>query len=263
MNTTKLATAVEAYLADLRRIRASGGATGERSYYSPLANLLNAVGDALKPKVFCVGELAQQGAGHPDFGLYTAKQVQRGRPRDGQLPEYGVVEVKSAGDDSWLTAEGSQVKVAVDEFRRPRCWARVTGRSSPALATGGHRRRFECGRGAQVAASIGYSLFLAGFPVPKPLSQKRGSTFLPLQDTAPTPSFGGFGLREWWGLDGLEPPTSVLSGLRANLAAKAPVQSVCQVYGRFELVSFDQRRQIVGFRTVGTVGGNRGDVRAC
>ena len=27
--------------------------------------------------------------------------------------------------------------------RRPRCWARVTGRSSPALATGGHRRRFD------------------------------------------------------------------------------------------------------------------------
>ena len=117
MNTTKLATAVEAYLADLRRIRASGGATGERSYYSPLANLLNAVGDALKPKVFCVGELVQQGAGHPDFGLYTAKQVQRGRPRDGQLPEYGVVEVKSAGDDSWLTAEGSQVSRYWDRYR--------------------------------------------------------------------------------------------------------------------------------------------------
>ncbi len=117
MNTTKLATAVEAYLADLRRIRASGGATGERSYYSPLANLLNAVGDALKPKVFCVGELAQQGAGHPDFGLYAAKQVQRGRPRDGQLPEYGVVEVKSAGDDAWLTAEGSQVSRYWDRYR--------------------------------------------------------------------------------------------------------------------------------------------------
>ena len=117
MNTTMLATAVEAYLADLRRIRASGGATGERSYYSPLANLLNAVGDALKPKVFCVGELAQQGAGHPDFGLYTAKQVQRGRPRDGQLPEYGVVEVKSAGDDAWLTAEGSQVSRYWDRYR--------------------------------------------------------------------------------------------------------------------------------------------------
>ena len=34
------------------------------------------------------------------------------------------------------------------------------------------------------------------FPVPKPLSQKRGSASLPLQDTAPTPSFGGFGLKQ-------------------------------------------------------------------
>ena len=85
----KLTAAVEAYFADLGRVRASGGATGERSAYGPLANLLNAVGAALKPKVFCVGELADQGAGHPDFGLYAAKQVQRGRPREGQTPERG------------------------------------------------------------------------------------------------------------------------------------------------------------------------------
>ena len=93
--TTRLTTAVENYLTDLQRVRASGGATGERSSYGPLANLLNAVGGTLKPKVFCVGELADQGAGHPDFGLYAAKQVQRGRPRPGQTPERGVVEVKS------------------------------------------------------------------------------------------------------------------------------------------------------------------------
>ena len=54
----KLITAVESYLDDLRRVRASGGATGERSSYGPLANLLNAMGATLKPKVFCVGELA-------------------------------------------------------------------------------------------------------------------------------------------------------------------------------------------------------------
>ena len=91
--STRLTAAVEAYFADLGRIHASGGATGERSSYAPLANLLDAVGATLKPKVFCVGELADQGAGHPDFGLYTAKQVQRGRPREGQMPERGVVEV--------------------------------------------------------------------------------------------------------------------------------------------------------------------------
>ena len=106
---TKLMAAVEAYFADLRKVRASGGSTGERSSYGPLGNLLNAVGATLKPKVFCVGELANLGAGHPDFGLYAAKQVQKGRPREGQTPERGVVEVKAVGDDAWLTAEGKQV----------------------------------------------------------------------------------------------------------------------------------------------------------
>ncbi len=96
----RLIEAVEDYLSGLRRIRASGGATGERSSYGPLAELLNAVGATLKPKVFCVGELADQGAGHPDFGLYTARQVQRGRPREGQVPERGVVEVKSIHQDT-------------------------------------------------------------------------------------------------------------------------------------------------------------------
>ena len=105
----KFTAAVEAYFTELGRVRASGGATGERSSYGPLANLLNAVGVALKPKVFCVGELADQGAGHPDFGLYASKQVQRGRPKEGQIPERGVVEVKAVDEDAWLTAAGDQV----------------------------------------------------------------------------------------------------------------------------------------------------------
>ena len=109
MSTTKFETSVEAYFADLRRIRASGGATGERSYYPPLTNLMNAIGGTLRPRVFCVGELADQGVGHPDLGLYVAKQVQRGTPRPGQVPERGVIEVKSVGDDAWLTAGSDQV----------------------------------------------------------------------------------------------------------------------------------------------------------
>ena len=58
--------------------------------------------------MFCVQELADQGAGHPDFGLYAAKQVQKGAPREGQTPERGVVEVKSPADDAWLTAASGQ-----------------------------------------------------------------------------------------------------------------------------------------------------------
>ena len=114
----KLTAAIEGYLDDLRKIRSSGGATGERSYYPPLTNLLNAVGSTLKPKVFCVSELAQQGAGHPDLGLYyAAKQMQRGRQREGQLPEGGVVEVKPVNDDAWLTADGDQVSRYWDRYR--------------------------------------------------------------------------------------------------------------------------------------------------
>ena len=115
--TTRLTAAVETYLADLQRVRASGGATGERSSYGPLATLLNAIGAMLKPKVFCVGELADQGAGHPDFGLYAAKQVQKGQPKQGQVPEGGVVEVKAADDDAWLTAAGDQVSRYWDRYR--------------------------------------------------------------------------------------------------------------------------------------------------
>ena len=117
MNTKKLATAVEDYFADLRRIRASGGATDELSYYPPLTNLLNAVGGTLKPKVFCISQLAQQGAGHPDFGLYAARQIQKGKHTQGQIPECGVLEVKPVGDDAWLTAEGDQVSKYWNKYR--------------------------------------------------------------------------------------------------------------------------------------------------
>ena len=113
----KLTMAVEEYLSELRRIRSTGGGTGELSYYPPLANLLNAVGGSLRPKVYCVSQLAQQGGGHTDFGLYYARQVQGGKPKQGQLPEGGVVEVKPASDDAWLTADSAQVSGYWDRYR--------------------------------------------------------------------------------------------------------------------------------------------------
>ena len=113
----KLRAAVEAYFDELRRVRASGGGTGELSYYPALANLLRAVGGSLKPKVFPVSNLADQGAGHPDFGLYAAKQMQKGRPREGQPPERGVIEVKPTADDAWLTADGAQVSRYWQQYR--------------------------------------------------------------------------------------------------------------------------------------------------
>ena len=115
--TTKLTAAVEEYFSGMRQIRASGGATQERSLYGPLSTLLKAVGATLRPKVLCVQELADQGAGHPDFGLYAAKQVQKGTPREGQVPERGVVEVKPPGDDAWVTAAGRQAGRYWERYR--------------------------------------------------------------------------------------------------------------------------------------------------
>ena len=109
MASGKLIQAIEAYFKHLGVVRASGGATDEKSLYGPLSNLLDAVGGTLKPKVFCVQELADQGVGHPDFGLYTTQQVQKGKPKSGQKPERGVIEVKPVADDAWLTADSAQV----------------------------------------------------------------------------------------------------------------------------------------------------------
>ena len=108
-SNNRLTAAVEAYFKELGRVRATGGGTGELSYYPALDALLLAIGGSLKPKVYPVNNLANRGAGHPDFGLYAAKQLQKGRPRQGQVPERGVIEVKAAGDDAWVTASGDQV----------------------------------------------------------------------------------------------------------------------------------------------------------
>ena len=100
---------VEAYFSDLRDKRGLGAGTPERSYYPAVAKLLNSIGEQLKPKVLCLSDLSNTGAGQPDFGLYVANQVQKGEPRKGQVPERGVIEMKSVKDDAWLTADTTQV----------------------------------------------------------------------------------------------------------------------------------------------------------
>lgn len=54
------------HLRTLQRIHATGAGTDETAYYGPLQNLLNAVGDELRPRVHCVIGLKNQGAGLPD-----------------------------------------------------------------------------------------------------------------------------------------------------------------------------------------------------
>ena len=103
---------------------------------------------------------------------------------------------------------------------RPRCRARVAGRSSPALATKRRSSKVIWIRSGGLRGSIYWVLLFRGrFFATKPLSQKHRSTFLPPQDANPTPSFGGFGLRypvPMAGTPGIEGATCPLSRVAAK-----------------------------------------------
>jgi len=88
---------LETYLHDLYTLHSSGAGVPETSYYPALANFLNAIGRSLKPRVRCLINLADQGAGLPDGGLYTPDQFPKSSaplPREGQLPSRGAIEAK-------------------------------------------------------------------------------------------------------------------------------------------------------------------------
>ena len=57
---------VEIYLAEIAAIRATHAGAPETSFYPALANLLNEIGSTLKPRVRCVLQLQNKGAGMPD-----------------------------------------------------------------------------------------------------------------------------------------------------------------------------------------------------
>src|SRR5882672_493418 len=106
---------LENYLKSLHDIHLSGQAVAETSYYGPLAELLNDLGKTLDPKVSCVINLQNRGAGIPDGGLFTSDQLKAQKRKkiakgdDGPLPSRGVLEIKGVGSDVIETAEGEQV----------------------------------------------------------------------------------------------------------------------------------------------------------
>jgi hypothetical protein len=82
------------YLAGIARIRGTGAGTGEISYYGCLAGALNAVGATLKPRVFCVPNLRNRGAGFPDMGLFAGADAGASDGwLEGRPPDRGVVEI--------------------------------------------------------------------------------------------------------------------------------------------------------------------------
>jgi hypothetical protein len=104
---------LEEYLGELKAIRSTGAGVPETSYYPALANLFNAVGKTLKPKIRCVMNLKNMGAGLPDGGLFTPDQFQRQADatlKAGQLPSRGAIEAKGTKPEVKAIAATQQVK---------------------------------------------------------------------------------------------------------------------------------------------------------
>lgn len=103
-------TALETYFRSLAEIRNTGSATRETSFYGPLETLLNDIGQQLKPKVRCVMQLKQQGAGMPDGGLFAARQFQQsGQLQEPENPERGVIEIKGTREEVVAIAQTPQI----------------------------------------------------------------------------------------------------------------------------------------------------------
>lgn len=116
-----MSSPLETYLTDLSLTRSSGGAVKETSYYPALSNLLNEVGKTLKPRVRCIINIQNAGAGLPDGGLYAAEQFpkqSKGELREGQLPARGAIEVKSTGEEVKNIAGSEQVMRYVNRYRQ-------------------------------------------------------------------------------------------------------------------------------------------------
>ncbi len=114
-----MSSPVADYLVELHSI--SGIGVPETSGYPALSKLLNAVGETLKPKITAVIHPANSGAGIPDGGLFSAKELKKyGDDRAslfGQLkPERGVVEIKPIEKDLSSFESTPQVRNYLEHY---------------------------------------------------------------------------------------------------------------------------------------------------
>ena len=111
-------TVVSEYLEEIARIKGTGAGTGEVSYYGALKNALNTAGARLKPRVFCVPNLRNRGAGLPDMGLFIPG---RREPLDdwpeARPPDRGVVEVDDIDTDVAVKLGSEQVGRYLAHYR--------------------------------------------------------------------------------------------------------------------------------------------------
>jgi hypothetical protein len=107
------------YLSTIHFAHASGQANPEVSYYPALANLFDGVGATLKPRVHCVINPKNRGAGIPDGGLFTQDQLAAHPAGDqwpGLNPARGAIEAKSPAENVDEITERAQVRRYVEKY---------------------------------------------------------------------------------------------------------------------------------------------------
>jgi hypothetical protein len=101
------------YFRNLQEIHSSQAAVKETSYYGTLETLLNEIGKTLKPRVRCIINLRNQGAGLPDGGLFNVNQFPKNQelePFTAVFPERGAIEIKGTKEDIKKIAASEQVQ---------------------------------------------------------------------------------------------------------------------------------------------------------
>ena len=107
------------FLAAVHGVHVSGSGTKETSYYTAIDNLLDGIGESLRPKVRCVMQLKNLGAGNPDGGLFTSDQFDRKTeaPKNPAAPARGVIEIKAPSEPVDFTVATTQVAKYWDRYR--------------------------------------------------------------------------------------------------------------------------------------------------
>ena len=108
---------IERYLSDIGEILNTRAHVPETSFYPALERLLSDIGKSLSPKVRCVVNIANRGAGIPDGGLFSADQfAKKSRTSDlnnnpflVQVPSRGAIEAKPPSAYVRKIAESEQV----------------------------------------------------------------------------------------------------------------------------------------------------------
>jgi len=104
---------LDLYLDTVQQIQRLRAGTGETSYYPAITAVMNAVGAALRPRVFCLHHPSGS-AGIPDFGLFEHTLFRRDDApawTDAVTPDRGVIEVKG-------TRHKIDTLIASDQIRR-------------------------------------------------------------------------------------------------------------------------------------------------